>query len=674
VSELAHPVLPVALVFGDAEASVHLRAALDEIGARVVCDTPVESLDAAVLDGSGAGVVLVNLDDNVEERLDAVYDSLDESRYRVVFNDPGISHGLSGWEHARWLRHLAAKLRDDGDFDPPRPREESHEELHEEPAAAPAAEGWLDEALDVLKEQPAPSQGVPDVARVVDVDLDTVELGDIEIADVPQDVAADATDEPAPPAVVDMVGPTPGDDIATDFDDNIFDEAQALLAARQDGEADADHGMPAVETVAVEMDPGLADTDWNSLEAELEAAFSNDALAAVDAAASHPVEEASAEQPVESHEAVEPTQAAAPQAVPAEDIDIEPAVLAAPSSDQWDLTDDEIAPTAPAAPHTVEETPAEPQPSEVDKFDLDRWSLVEMEADRPLDRPSMEPVEHWLDPSKKPQKIAEEVAEKPQPVAEEAGGTDEDFGIELVDAIDYLAPAAPPDDGTQDYVAPDLMPMAEAVAPEVEGEVRATAAAHTASQPLRRVVVLGASIGGPDAVRELLSGLPARFPATFILVQHLGSEFVDLMISQLGKSSALPVRIPGNGERAVAGEVLVVPHGRQLHLPRSGEVTLTSLPEGSSNDPSINLTMAMAAEAFGEDALAIIFSGMASDAVSGALEIAAHGGTVWAQDPASCVVSTMVDGVISAGVARFVGTPGALAEHLIAEFASEAGT
>ena len=184
--------------------------------------------------------------------------------------------------------------------------------------------------------------------------------------------------------------------------------------------------------------------------------------------------------------------------------------------------------------------------------------------------------------------------------------------------------------------------------------------------PREHVVVLGASIGGPDAVREFISHLPHRLPAALVLAQHLGSEFVDLMVSQLAKSSALPVHIPRTAERAVHGEVLVVPSGSKLNMTREGHIKFSDQDDDAANAPSINQVMSMLPQTFGSSALAIVFSGMASDAVAGAVEVAAQGGEVWVQDPESCVVSKMVDEVVEAGVSRFAGTPKALAEKLVA--------
>ena len=718
MSEIDHADLAVALVFGDAEASAHLRDAVQAIGAQIVCEAPVNALDAAHISDSGASVVLVNLDDGVGELLDQVYDTLDESRFRVVFNDPDISYGLSGWEHARWLRHLAAKLRDDGNIDPPRPPDA----VPPDSPADAAADAWVNEALGVLGEG-----AVDDANRVADaidapaIDLD-LEVDDATVAeptspiDINADDATEAFDldlgleleavdeaptdvESASATLADVTGIDAGlDDEAAesvaelDAGLNLADEAASLEAGLpevgftlDDTEAwlddDTDEAQPASvgEPIAA-MSTAEPDFDLDTLEAEVNAAFGSDALAALDEAGNEPAkaavvpgfDEVVTEDPDAGLVDLDAALAPAPSPVDAP---------AAVTETQGLELADEDAPPPPAAP--APEAPA------FSSFNIDHLALLDMEPEVP-DLPAREAVEHRLE-------IDRRSLEKARAAEAEAAAEDEDeseqdapadgepvadasqpdpadaseFGIELMTAAEFLAPDAPEDIVGSEITAPERISLDEAVAPRMHDEEDVPVAA-AAPQPLRRVIVLGASIGGPDAVREFLSALPPRFPATFLLVQHIGSEFVNLMVNQLGKASALPVRVPGSGERALSGEVLVVPHGQRLRLPRSGEVELLPIAGGGGHDPSINDTMTMAAENFGEDAMAVVFSGMAGDAVSGALEIAARGGVVWAQDPASCVVSTMVDGVISAGVARFVGTPRALGENLVETLGSEA--
>ncbi|HJT98014.1 MAG TPA: chemotaxis protein CheB, partial [Rhodanobacteraceae bacterium] len=255
-----------------------------------------------------------------------------------------------------------------------------------------------------------------------------------------------------------------------------------------------------------------------------------------------------------------------------------------------------------------------------------------------------------------------------------------DFGIEKVSAAEYLAPA------TEDAAPPvmpaheldfelELMPMEEAVAPQpVEREAHeAWLDPDKVSVPaakIKRVWVLGASIGGPEAVREFLGELPVGYPALFLLAQHMGAEFVDLMAQQLAKSIQLTVRTPTHGERVGHGEVVIVPTSHRLQVDPEGIVVLERSATDAAYSPSIDRVLRDAADRYGASAGAIVFSGMTSDAVEGSKYLVGKGGVVWTQHPDTCVVSSMIDGVIEAGIVKFMGSPKELAEHMLAESAN----
>ena len=680
MSEPTQTAIPVALVYGDVASSQTLRAALGEIGAQLVCDADIANLDTKTLAGSGAGVVLISLDAAVEQRLDEIYNSLDEDGYRVMFDDPKISNSLEGWEHARWQRHLAAKLRDVREWDPPRPVD-----VEAPPEIVLGAEpDWLGDALSLLQESPASSES-------------TVEGPDPVEAGLPDETsqAVDNTDTAEPPTLrgetdfeVDaasfLLGDVAAEPMLQDLDTEIVDLSAAATSQSEGAVDPATEAVPADDTGDVgpdlyldldafateqldDADPtpvpdaqGKPDEqDWDSLEAELNAAFDSDTLDNIDVA---------------SGAAPTPDTSAEPDRILADNSAEADVDALSPHMDE--LTPDDATSGAGVDAADSHDLPVEDVGSDTtgdfDFSDSDGWALVDYDITSGSASTVPESGETPSQGAGRPDSTEPEAVHD---AAEDhdAALQEHEFTLELVDPVDYLAPAKPTDISNELYVMPELMPMAEAVAPKVGDDDEQTSASPAATRRLERLVVLGASIGGPDAVREFLSHLPEKFPATFVLVQHLGSEFVDLMVSQLGKSSALPVRIPTQTERAVPGEVLVVPNGRNLRIARDGALELVKLEEEGNVPASTNKTMAMAAETFGADTMAIIFSGMARDAVAGALEIAAHGGSVWVQEPQSCIVSNMVDDLIAAGVAKFSATPKALAERLIVEFSEEPG-
>ena len=111
----------VALLFDDAELGGHLRQVLQEHGAHIVHEGAVAGFDAALLRQLDPDVLVVNLDDDDDEAFDRLVEMIEGDRPSLVFNDANASRALSGWDRARWARHLAVKVMAGGDVDPPRP-------------------------------------------------------------------------------------------------------------------------------------------------------------------------------------------------------------------------------------------------------------------------------------------------------------------------------------------------------------------------------------------------------------------------------------------------------------------------------------------------------------------------------------------------------------------------
>ncbi len=212
-------------------------------------------------------------------------------------------------------------------------------------------------------------------------------------------------------------------------------------------------------------------------------------------------------------------------------------------------------------------------------------------------------------------------------------------------------------------------PSAAVVPPPIPAAARPPAAAEPLGGSISRVIVLCASIGGPDAVRSFLSAIPSGFPALFLVVQHLENGYFERLAQQLQKACKLPVRVPMAGLPARDGEVLVVASGSRFRLAPEGSVELGAPNTDTRYRPCIDDVLQDVAETFGAHAHAIIFSGMAADAVEGSVYLNQRGGTVWAQDPESCVVSSMVDGARARGVVDYIGSPAELARRCAQHYA-----
>ncbi len=185
------------------------------------------------------------------------------------------------------------------------------------------------------------------------------------------------------------------------------------------------------------------------------------------------------------------------------------------------------------------------------------------------------------------------------------------------------------------------------------------------SGPLAHSVwVLGSSLGGPDAVKRFLRKLPADIPAAFVLAQHLGANFVELLARQLDKETALQVMTARQGHVLRHGQVVVVPADKRFHINPIGAIELTPLPTSSTYNPSIDLSIESIAERYLAHAGAIIFSGMCDDGRVGCQSLYQMGGMIWTQEPTTCVISSMPESVHRTGVSSFTGSPEQLAERL----------
>lgn len=111
----------VALLFDDAELGGDLRQVLQEYGAQIVHEGSVADFDAALQRQLDPDVLVVNLDEEDDAAFDRLMEMIEGERPRLVFNDARASRALSGWDRARWARHLAVKVLASGDVDPPRP-------------------------------------------------------------------------------------------------------------------------------------------------------------------------------------------------------------------------------------------------------------------------------------------------------------------------------------------------------------------------------------------------------------------------------------------------------------------------------------------------------------------------------------------------------------------------
>jgi two-component system, chemotaxis family, protein-glutamate methylesterase/glutaminase len=204
-------------------------------------------------------------------------------------------------------------------------------------------------------------------------------------------------------------------------------------------------------------------------------------------------------------------------------------------------------------------------------------------------------------------------------------------------------------------------PLVAAVRLAASARVVATGPPPTPARELPRAVVrtkllvIGASTGGPQAIHRIVRGLPAELPVPVALVVHMPVGYTEGFAARLDEHSALRVVEASDGAPLVPGVALVARAGLHLGIHPSGEhVTLDVLPLERPHRPSVDVLFGTAAAAFGQAALGVVLTGMGDDGLVGSRALIAAGGRVITQSASSCVVYGMPRAVAEAGLSSAV--------------------
>jgi two-component system chemotaxis response regulator CheB len=171
-----------------------------------------------------------------------------------------------------------------------------------------------------------------------------------------------------------------------------------------------------------------------------------------------------------------------------------------------------------------------------------------------------------------------------------------------------------------------------------------------------RLVAIGASTGGPAAVRDILQKLSPDFPLPILLVMHLSEKFEASMVDWLSKNSAIPVRHAVDGEPLppVGRPQLVMARANRHLVVKEGRLCLTSDAERHSSRPSVDVLFESVAREVGSRAIACLLTGMGRDGAEGLHALRRAGAMTLAQDESSSVVFGMPLEAIRLGAARHV--------------------
>jgi len=180
------------------------------------------------------------------------------------------------------------------------------------------------------------------------------------------------------------------------------------------------------------------------------------------------------------------------------------------------------------------------------------------------------------------------------------------------------------------------------------------------------LVAIVASLGGIEALPDLLASLPADFPAAVAVCQHVGPQSPLALPLIFGRRSRLPVAYAVDGEPLLAGRVYAAPPDQHLLISRDRRVMLSHSRKVKCCRPAGDPLLVSAAAAYGERTLGVVMTGLNTDGAAGAQAIKWTGGMVLAQDQASCRAAGMPRAAIATGCVDLVLRLDALGPAIVA--------
>lgn len=248
------------------------------------------------------------------------------------------------------------------------------------------------------------------------------------------------------------------------------------------------------------------------------------------------------------------------------------------------------------------------------------------------------------------------------------------FGLMEAGALAVIAKPNGPGHPAHDAAARELVQTVKAMAevkvvrrwaqrppPPAPAAISAIDAAGAADA---RLVAIGASTGGPLALKTILAGLPADFPLPLLVVQHIASGFADGLADWLRRATGFHVRIARDGDQLRAGAAYIAPDGMQMGL--SDEDTIALLPEPPVNGhrPSVSHLFRSVAETLGPRAVGVLLTGMGKDGAEELGLMRSRGALTIAQDAQSSVVHGMPREAVALNAATHVLPPPEIAALL----------
>jgi len=250
-------------------------------------------------------------------------------------------------------------------------------------------------------------------------------------------------------------------------------------------------------------------------------------------------------------------------------------------------------------------------------------------------------------------------------------------------AIDFVAKPKEASSGHLDAIATQLIEKIKVAKRATRGGIRSPAIAETlqpvkknarSAAPPHRIIAIGVSTGGPNALQFVLSQIPADFPGSLLIVQHMPEGFTEMFARRLDECCALEVQEARSGDLLLAGRALICPGNRHMmvrRMPRGDMAVLNDAPPVNGHRPSVDVLFHSISQEFGPMSVGVLMTGMGEDGAEGLGAIKAAGGVTVAQSEESCVVPGMPRAAILKGYANRVVPLDALGQHLITHFGGE---
>lgn len=187
---------------------------------------------------------------------------------------------------------------------------------------------------------------------------------------------------------------------------------------------------------------------------------------------------------------------------------------------------------------------------------------------------------------------------------------------------------------------------------------RFTASLPTSLNKDIKIIAIGTSTGGPNALMELIPIIPEKFPVPIVIVQHMPPIFTKTMAERLSQVSKLPVKEASENQKVLEpGTIWIAPGDYHLTVKKDGAVVrlfINQNPHENSCRPSVDVLFESVAQTYGPTALGVMLTGMGADGLRGSRLIKKSGGQIFIQDEESSIIWGMPGAIFQAGLADLI--------------------